>query len=330
MNIELFADVFVDCVQDTFKLIPFLLVTYLVMETLEHSTEGKAEALIRRAGAAGPAVGGLLGALPQCGFSAMAGTLYAGRLITAGTLVAVILSTSDELIPVFLANQAPMDQLVSILVTKMIIGVIVGFAVDVVLRALHRTGDGHPHIKELCERAHCHCGDIEHGDHTSVAQNESVGSHAHDHSHDCSCAHDHDGAGVTAQSRAWHILRCSLVHTAQVTGFIFVVTLLFGLVVEGVGHDALVSAFAGQPLFATFLSALVGLIPNCAASVMIAQLYLEGVLGYGPMLAGLLVAGGMGLLVLFRTNADMRQNVIIAGFVYVVGVMCGLVAGLVV
>ena len=130
MSLELLQDVFFDCVKDTLQLVPFLLITYLVMETIEHSTEGRAERIIRSAGASGPLVGGLLGALPQCGFSAMAGTLYAGRIITAGTLVAVILSTSDELIPVFLAHQAPMPELVSLVAVKVVIGVVVGFAAE--------------------------------------------------------------------------------------------------------------------------------------------------------------------------------------------------------
>lgn len=316
---ELFTDVLIDSIKDTLELVPFLLITYLVMETLEHSTEGKAEGVIKRAGAAGPAVGALLGALPQCGFSAMAGTLYAGRVITAGTLVAVILSTSDELIPVFLAEGASLGTLVAILLTKALIGLAVGFAVDGVLRTLHRSGDGHPHIRELCERAHCHCASIEPEQDGAASHDhaEQVLHHGHGHSH----AHDEGG-------RWQHILQSSLVHTVQVTLFIFVITLVFGLVIEGVGHDVMASFLTAQPLLATFLSALIGLIPNCGASVIIAELYLEGTLSVGPMLAGLLVSGGMGLLVLFRTNADMRQNLIITAFVYAVGVTCGLVAGL--
>ncbi len=317
---DLFLDVLVDGAKDTLTLVPFLFVTYLVMEAIEHSSEGKAERLIRQAGVAGPAVGGLLGALPQCGFSAMAGTLYAGRLITAGTLVAVILSTSDELIPVFLAHGEPVGRLLTILAIKVAIGVVVGFAADAVLRALHRSGDGHPHIKELCERAHCHCGDLDEahdhnhedthaaGEHSAQTNREHVHEHAHGKSH------------------VWHIVKCALWHTVQVSAFIFVITVAFGLVIEGMGEDILASFLGSQPVLATFLAALVGLIPNCAASVAIAELYLEGTLATGPMLAGLLVSGGMGLLVLFRTNADMRQNVIIAAFIYGVGVVSGLVA----
>lgn len=313
MTLDLIQDILVDSVKDTLQLIPFLLITYLVMETLEHSSEGSAERIIRRAGTAGPAAGALLGALPQCGFSAMAGTLYAGRLITAGTLVAVILSTSDELIPVFLAHGAPVSQLIAILTVKVVIGMAVGFAADAVLRALHRTGDGHPHIRELCERAHCHCGDIDEG-----------AAEDHDHSETHAHAHDHAHAHEVHGSRWKHILRCALVHTAQVSAFIFAITFLFGLLIEGVGEEPLASALSAQPVLSTLFAGLIGLIPNCGASVAIAELYLEGTLATGPMLAGLLVSGGMGLLVLFRTNVDMRQNVIVAGFIYVVGVICGL------
>lgn len=318
MSMELFMDVLIDSIKDTLELVPFLFITYLAMEVLEHSAEGKAEGIIRRAGPAGPAVGALLGAVPQCGFSAMAGTLYAGRLITAGTLVAVILSTSDELIPVFLAHQEPPARLVTILAVKVVIGLLVGFAVDIVLRRLHRTGDGHPHIRELCERTHCHCGDLDEGHEVQAHLHESCDHDLHGHVY--GHAHAHGG------SRMGHILRSSLIHTAQVTVFIFVITLLFGLGIEALGHDVVAASLSAQPLLAVFLAALVGLIPNCGASVMIAELFLEGTLATGPMLAGLLVSGGMGLLVLFRTNADMRQNLIIAAFIYCVGVTVGVLA----
>lgn len=304
---------------DTVKLIPFLLVTYIIMEAIEHSTEGKAERLIARADKSGPVVGALLGALPQCGFSAVAATLYAGRVITAGTLVAVLLSTSDELIPVFMANRAEMSRLVAIVGIKVVIGLVVGLLVDVVLRALHRAGDGHPHIAELCERAHCHCATIddeepeEHGH----SDEHDHAEHSHHHHHH----HAHDGSHAW-----WHILRSALVHTAEVSLFIFVITLVFGLVIETIGQDALAAALGSHPVRATFLSALIGLIPNCGASVAITQLFIDGTLATGPMLAGLLVSGGMGLLVLFRTNADQVQNIEIATFIYFVGVVCGLAA----
>jgi hypothetical protein len=315
---DLFMDVLVDSVSDTAELIPFLLLTYIAMEALEHGMAGSAERLIARADKSGPVVGAALGALPQCGFSAMAATLYAGRVISAGTLVAVILSTSDELIPVFLARGEGVGSLGAIIATKVVIGMAVGLLVDVVLRALHRAGDGHPHIAELCERAHCHCGELDDAD----AHDGDEAGHVHDDGHHHhGHAHDHDHGG---HSPWLHILRSACIHTIEVTGFIFAITLVFGLGIEHIGEEALAHALGIHPVRATFLAALIGLIPNCGASVAIAQLFLDGTLAAGPMLAGLLVSGGMGLLVLFRTNADQQQNVEMTIFIYLVGVVCGL------
>ncbi|WP_455138169.1 putative manganese transporter [Thermophilibacter sp.] len=278
---------------DTLVLVPFLFVTYLIMEAIEHSAGNRAQEAVARAGAAGPVVGALLGALPQCGFSAMAATLYAGGVVTAGTLVAVVLSTSDEMVPVFIAHGAPVGSMLAIMATKVAVGLVAGLALDALLRSRRAAGDG-PHISELCERAHCHCDDD------------------HDHGH---------GHGIGG------IVRSALVHTAQVTAFIFVVTLVFGLVIEGVGQDALGALLADHPVRATFVSALVGLVPNCAASVAISELYLDGILTAGPMLAGLLASGGMGLLVLWRTNASWRQSLLVTALVYAVAVVVGLGAG---
>lgn len=295
-------------VLDTLGLVPLLFLTYLAMEAIEHMASDRVRSAVERSGKAGPVVGSLLGALPQCGFSAMAATLYAGRVVTVGTLVAVVLSTSDEMVPVFLAHQAPLGELLAIMGTKVAVGAVVGLVVDAVLRARNRAGDGRLHIHELCEREHCHCDEHD----TSAEKRAHAHGHAHEHPH--------------AHGR-WAIVRSALVHTVQVTFFILVVTFAFGLVIEYVGQDALGALLANHPVRATFVAALVGLIPNCGASVAITELYLDGVLAAGPMLAGLLASGGVGLLVLWRTNAGARQNAVITAFVYVVAVAVGLVAG---
>lgn len=304
------VDVIADSVLDTLELVPFLFVTYLAMEALEHSTEGRMQGLVARAGHAGPIVGGLLGAVPQCGFSAMAATLYSGGVVTAGTLVAVILSTSDEMVPVFLAHQEPAGRLLSIMLLKVVVGIVVGLLLDAVLHAVRHVGNPQPHIHDLCERAHCRCEDDEEGSDASPESDadghgEAERGHHHGHGH-------------------WAIVRSAAIHTVQVTGFILLVTFLFGLLIEVMGEDALAQLLGSHPVRATFLAALVGLIPNCGASVAITELYLDGVLAAGPMVAGLLVSGGVGLLVLFRTNRDVRQNVAVTAFIYAVGVVVGL------
>lgn len=271
-------------VADTLYLIPFLFVTYLVMEWLEHKTGGKAQAAVQRAGAAGPIVGAVVGVVPQCGFSAVAATLWAGRVITLGTLFAVFLSTSDEMLPIFIAEQVPLIVILKILGAKIVVGMVMGFVVDAGMRLARRI-DAPLHIHDLCERDHCHC---------------------------------HDGEGG--------ILKSALKHTLQVTVFIFVITIVLNGVLEVVGEDALGEFLGANPALSVFGSALVGLVPNCAASVVIAQLYVSGVLGSGAMLAGLLVSAGVGLLVLVRTNRHWKQNVAIIVGLYAMGVFWGLVA----
>lgn len=295
-------------VEDTLYLIPFLFVTYLAMEWLEHKAGDKAEEAVRRAGAAGPVVGALVGIVPQCGFSAAAATLWAGRVITLGTLFAVFLSTSDEMLPIFLAEQVAPMTILKIMGVKLMIGMVMGFVVDAAIRLARRDREK-LRIHELCERDRCHCnGDCE----TCEQQPELAYDFEHDEEHE----HHHEGGSI---------LRGALKHTVQVTVFIFVITLVLDGALELVGEDALGAFLGSNPVLSVLGSALVGLIPNCAASVVIAQLYVEGALGAGAMMAGLLVSAGVGLLVLFRTNRGLRQNLIVLAGLWVTGVFWGLV-----
>ena len=295
-------------VEDTLYLIPFLFVTYLAMEWLEHKAGDKAEEAVRRAGAAGPVVGALVGIVPQCGFSAAAATLWAGRVITLGTLFAVFLSTSDEMLPIFLAEQVAPMTILKIMGVKLMIGMVMGFVVDAAIRLARRDREK-LRIHELCERDRCHCnGDCE----TCEQQPELAYDFEHDEEHE----HHHEGGSI---------LRSALKHTLQVTVFIFIITLVLDGALELVGEDALAAFLGSNPVLSVLGSALVGLIPNCAASVVIAQLYVEGALGAGAMMAGLLVSAGVGLLVLFRTNRGLRQNLIVLAGLWVTGVFWGLI-----
>ena len=295
-------------VVDTAYLIPFLFVTYLAMEWLEHKTGGKTEAAIQRAGAAGPVIGALVGAVPQCGFSAAAATLWAGRVVTLGTFFAVFLSTSDEMLPIFIAEQVPLDVILKILGAKIVIGMVMGFVVDAVLR-LARRESKKLRIHELCEQDNCSCNG------NCVAceeQPELVYKHDSDEEHH----HDHEGASI---------FKSALKHTIQVTLFIFIITIALNVILEVVGEEALANFLSMNPVLSIFGSALVGLGPNCAASIVIAQLYVDGALGAGAMLAGLLVSAGVGLLVLVRTNRRLRDNLIVIAGLYAMGVFWGLI-----
>ncbi len=353
---DLLIDILLDAGKDTLSLVPFLLVTYLVLETLEHVAGDRVNGAIKRAGAAGPVAGSLLGMVPQCGFSAMAATLYAGRVVTLGTLVAVFLSTSDEMLPLLLAEQVPVQTMAMLLASKALIALVTGFIVDAAIRGLRRNARAHAairrtvlgtaanpahvncahddhtggdiidevaeagvsadHIHELCERDHCGC-------------DEDEDEHGHDHSHDHGHAdeherhhdhsHSHEGAPIVS------IIRSAISHTVQVSVFIFLVTLILVAVLETFGESAIEQFLRGNETLAVLGSALVGLIPNCSASVVITQLYLEGALQLAPMLAGTLISAGVGYLVLFRTNRSARENVMFLVMMYVIGAGWGLV-----
>jgi len=165
---DLLIDILLDAGKDTLSLVPFLLVTYLALETLEHVAGDRVNGAIKRAGAAGPVVGSLLGMVPQCGFSAMAATLYAGRVVTLGTLVAVFLSTSDEMLPLLLAEQVPVQTMAMLLASKALIALVTGFIVDAAIRGLRRNARAHAAIRRTvlgtaANPAHVNCA---HDDHT--------------------------------------------------------------------------------------------------------------------------------------------------------------------
>ena len=354
---DLLIDILLDAGKDTLSLVPFLLVTYLALETLEHVAGDRVNGAIKRAGAAGPVVGSLLGIVPQCGFSAMAATLYAGRVVTLGTLVAVFLSTSDEMLPLLLAEQVPVQTMAMLLTSKALIALVTGFIVDAAIRGLRRNARAHAairrtvlgtaanpahvncahddhtggdiidevaeagvsadHIHELCERDHCGCdddeGEREHGHHHNHGHADEREHHGHDH------GHSHEGAPVLS------IIRSAISHTVQVSVFIFLVTLILVAVLETFGESAIEQFLRGNETLAVLGSALVGLIPNCSASVVITQLYLEGALQLAPMLAGTLISAGVGYLVLFRTNRSARENALFLVMMYVIGAGWGLV-----
>lgn len=345
---ELVVHLVEHALEDTLPLVPFLFITYLALEALEHASGSRATALVRRAGAAGPVVGALLGIIPQCGFSAMAATLYAGRVITLGTLAAVFLSTSDEMLPLLVAEHVDPARLAAILLCKALVALITGVVIDALLRLVKRNarlhaaarhltarragepdlvdemaeaGEGVEHIHRLCEQDRCGCDDVDEGHgHASAAEHEA--GHAHDAAHGCACGHDHGhshGHGGAAS-----IVRSALSHTIQVTAFIFVTTLILVVVLETVGEDALATLLSANKGLAVFAAALVGLVPNCATSVVVTQLYLEGVLGFGPLMAGTLVAAGVGVLVLFRANRNVRENLVILAMLFAAGVLWGL------
>lgn len=277
-------EVLLDALIDSVKLLPFLFITYLIMEYIEHKTSNKAKETIKKSGRWGPLVGSILGIVPQCGFSVSATNLYATRVITLGTLIAVYLSTSDEMLPIFISEAVSPIIILKILGIKLVIGMIAGFLIDFVLRKRHKDLEEEK-IVDLCEREHCHC---EHG-----------------------------------------IVKSALKHTLNIFIFIFIVNIVMGLLIHLIGEDKIAGFFSSVPILGPVVSGLVGLIPNCASSVIITQLYLDNVISVSTMISGLLVGAGVGLAVLFKTNKGIKENLKIVGLLYGIGVISGIILELI-
>ena len=273
------------------KLLPFLFLAYLLMELIEHKAGAKTRGLIRRSGKFGPVLGAALGVLPQCGFAAAISNLYAGKIITRGTLLAVYLSTSDEMLPILISEGAEIGLILKLLAVKLVLGIAVGFAVDGVEKVLRHRKKDHDH------------------------------GHRYDHIHHL-CEDSNCGCGERG------VLPAAIFHTLKIGAFIFAVSLGLNMAVEFLGEDKLAALATSLPVVGSLLAGLLGLIPNCAGSVVITELYLNGAINAGAMLSGLLVSSGLGLLILFRSNKNLKDNLITLGLLYGSGVVLGTLCGL--
>ena len=266
---------------DAIKLLPFLFITYLLMEYIEHKMKHKSKETIQKSGKFGPFFGSLLGIFPQCGFSVSATNLYAGRVITLGTLIAVYLSTSDEMLPIFISEAVSPIIILKILTIKLVIGMIAGFIIDLVINVLTKNKIKE-NIEQVCEEEHCHC-------------NENG------------------------------ILKSSIHHTLNIFVYIIIISFIINTIVHFIGEEAIANLLLNKPIIGPLVSALIGLIPNCAASVIITNMYLQKVISFGSMMAGLLTGAGIGLAVLFKTNNEIKENIKIVVLLYSIGVIVGIV-----
>ena len=277
-------DIILETIMDSLKLLPFLLITYLIMEYIEHKTKEKTKQAIKKSGKFGPFIGSILGIFPQCGFSVSATNLYAARVITLGTLISVYLSTSDEMLPIFISEAVPINIIITILGIKLIVGMIAGFCIDLVVRSKHNKEEEEK-IIDLCEKEHCHC---EQG-----------------------------------------IIKSALKHTISIFIFIFIITYIINIIIYFVGKESIAGFLQNKPILGPVIAGVIWLIPNCASSVILTQMYLEKVISMATLIAGLLVSAGVGLAVLFKTNKGIKQNIKIVGLLYSISVIAGIIIELI-
>ena len=278
-------DCLMDGLIDTLKLLPYLLITFIVLEFIEHKLSKKNQNVLSKNKKYGPFLGGVLGALPQCGFSAMAANLFSAKVITMGTLIAVFLSTSDEMLPIMISEKVELLLLIKILVFKIIVGIFIGFVVDFLYQKKQDVKK--EDIGEICEHDHCSC--------------------------------KKDG-----------IILSSIKHTIKIGLFILIANLLINVIIFKIGEENVSNLLLHGNVLTYFISSLIGLIPNCAGSVIITELYLANLITVGTMLSGLLTGSGLGILLLFKTNKELKENIIVLLTIYFVGVIFGIIVDLII
>ena len=269
-------DIIIDTLVDALKILPFLFITFLLLELLEHKLSNKTKNVISKSGKVGPIIGSLLGVIPQCGFSVVATNLYITRVISLGTLFSIYLSTSDEMLPIMLSQNVSFKTILFILLIKVIAGLLFGFIIDLVIRKNNKN----KYDYHICEEEHCHC---DHG-----------------------------------------IVKSSLKHTFNIIIFIIGVSFILNVVFLYCGNDLISKIFMKDTLFGPFLGSLVGLIPNCGASVILTEMFLKGAINLGTCMAGLLTGSGVALLVLFKSNKNIKENLCICLTLYLIGVLVGI------
>ena len=330
---EFLSEVVLHAVVETLSILAFLFLTYLLLEVIEHKAKDKTEKLMRRAGPFGPVVGGLLGAAPQCGFSTVAANLYTSGVVTLGTLIAVFLSTSDEMLMILVNEKVKLTSVLLILGYKVLCGLIFGFIVDLVIRLIRKKkgiepARKHPrgctcpeHRAEKCAKA------------KGVSAHHGSGEHHEDeHAHDEHDEHEHSEKDDADSHEHAHgigsIIKCALGHTVNVGVFVLIITLALNALMHYVGADMIGKILVDIPVLSHLIAAVVGLIPNCAVSVALCELAINGLISEGVMLSGLFSGAGVGLLVLIKTNSDPWEDFYVPAILVLAGVIGGVVADL--
>lgn len=275
-------EVILDTIIDSLKLIPFLLVAFLIIELLEHKLNNKTKNIITKSKKIGPIIGSLLGVIPQCGFSVMATNLYITRIITLGTLISIYLSTSDEMLIIMISEKVEISLILKILLIKIFFGIVYGLIIDKIINKKKKDKETN---YELCDEEHCDCN----------------------HS----------------------ILLSAIKHTLHITLFIFIITLIINTIFTLLGDNYLSKILLNNSILSPFITSLIGLIPNCAASVILTELYLNNTISLGALIGGLLTSSGSSLLVLIKNNKNQKENLSIILLLYALGVLSGIIIELI-
>lgn len=294
--------VILEALIDTAKILPLLFIVYYLIELLEHKFAAKWQRNKLLKGKASPVIGAAIGCVPQCGFSVISTDLFSKGKLSVGALIAVYIATSDEAIPLFIANPKSIGWLFALIGVKLVLGIVVGY----ISIALYKVIFKKPKMAvEEIKHAHDH---DEHDDEHGEVEEEIV--------HGGCCHHD-----VEAKSFDWlH----PMLHCLKISAFILIINILFNCVTHiWIGEDALMSFLDASIWLQPLLAVIIGLIPNCAASVCITELFLMGGLSFGALVAGLCVNAGLGLIILIKQNKNWKENLFIFAMLIIPSLIVG-------
>ena len=320
-------EVFCEALLDSLKTLPILLAVYFLIELVEHKWAHKLQNNHLLRGQASPVLGALVGSVPQCGFSVVATDLFARGIIPIGTLLAIFVATSDEALPILLTHPGRWLSVVILLVAKIVIAILVGYVANLVFRFIYRRPAVMP---VLAAEEHDHEHEHDH-DHTQATEAEvattnkeidvkeqvEANSPKHLQVLHGGCCHHH------VDSKRFNWLHPFL-HSLKILAFIFVVNFLFGCITDvWVGEENLKTFLGGSLWLQPLLSVLVGLIPNCAASVVLTEFYLVGGLRFGALLGGLCVNAGLGIIFMLRHKKMWQEKLFVIGWLIGVSLLAG-------
>ena len=331
-------DAILEALIDSLKALPILLLVYILIEFMEHRGEVKFEKIIASSKKTGPLWGAGLGVIPQCGFSAVMADLFSRKMLTIGTLFSVFVATSDEAIATLISNTENFSQSIKsigiLIGFKLVLAIILGYALDLIFKNQqlkvnkleHSSHFKHEHTHKHSEeqiQKEIEGAKIEACE-TCEVESKECDTCMHDHLH-----HSHELEEETKQNKGkvfWHIILQGLKHTAEIFIYILVANILIAIIIQlAGGEEALKSIISANAWYLPIVCALIGLIPNCAGSVVLVELYTSGIISFSACLGGLCASAGVGLLVLYKNNKNIKQNLLITLGLFLFGAAIGLI-----
>lgn len=337
---EIFWDGLLDALLDTLYVVPILYLAYLLVGYFSHNDNEKYSKILHKTKKAGPVIGAFLGCIPQCGFSSLMSQLYSRRMVTLGTLIAVFIATSDEAIPLMISQPRFIPSLLIMIAIKVVYAIIIGYLIDGIIRLITKKKvvlkEYHDkHEENIIEPISNELSNQETENPSEEIKAKTIAKKQENHKHkwwqSCKCdhAHEEDEGHKHTHSHccATNIFLDALHHTLIIAAYVLIASIAINLI-RGYcgGLEPLQKFFTDNSYVQILLACVIGLIPNCAASVFLVELFMEGVLIFPALVAGLSAGAGVGLIVLFTVNYKKPWlNILISVILLILSIVLGVI-----